>query len=241
MEKSEIRVYLDETRHLKVNDGPMVLGGIWGPKDNCISFNKRIQMIKIRHGIPTNQELKWTKVSPAKIEYYKDVLISFLNEPNINYRGVIIDKKLINNKLYNLTDDDFYYRMQYLVMRNIASHRVAKYRLFFDYKDTWSNHRASGTVDYLKKTSRLAGNDFEFQPLRSDDVTLLQIADFLNGLFAYANSNSSQQVSEAKKELVKLLEEISGVCPTCNSPSASEKINILIWQPKVTFKNGLAS
>ena len=88
MEKSEIRVYLDETRHLKVNDGPMVLGGIWGSKEDCISFNKKIQMIKIRHSIPTNQELKWTKVSPAKIEYYKDVLISFVNEPNINYRGL---------------------------------------------------------------------------------------------------------------------------------------------------------
>ncbi len=241
MEKPEIRAYLDETRHLKTNIGPMVLGGIWGTKEICASFNNKIKMIKIKHGIPTSQELKWTKVSPAKLDYYKEILKTFLNEPGVNYRGIIIDKQLIDYERFGLTEDDFYYRMQYLVIRNIACHRLAKYRLFFDYKDTWSSHKANGTVDYLKKTGRLAGDDFDAQPLRSDEVALLQVADFLNGLFAYANSNQSEQKSEAKKELVRILEEKSGVCPTCDSPSASEKINILIWQPKVTFKNGLAS
>ena len=70
MEKPEIRAYLDETRHLKTNIGPMVLGGIWGTKEICASFNNKIKMIKIKHGIPTRQELKWTKVSAAKLDFY---------------------------------------------------------------------------------------------------------------------------------------------------------------------------
>lgn len=241
MEKPEIRVYLDETRHLKTNDGPMVLGGLWGIKDACASFNNKIKMIKIKHGIPTNQELKWTKVSPAKINYYKDILDAFLNEPGINYRGVIIKKEIVDYKRFDFTEDDFYYRMQYLVIRNIASHNVAKYRLFFDYKDTWSNYKANGTVNFLEKTNSLAGDVFEAQPLRSDEVTLLQVVDFLNGLFAYANSDPNNQKSEGKKELVRMLEEKSGICSTCDSPMASEKINILIWQPKATLRDGLAS
>lgn len=197
-------------------------------------------MVKIKHGIPTHLELKWAKVSPAKLEYYKDILATFMGEQGINYRGIIINKEYINNEFFGHTDDDFYYRMQYLVIRNIASHKLAKYRLFFDYKDTWSSHKANNTVEFLNKTKRLAGNEFDAQPLRSDEVALLQVADFLNGLFAYANSALSEQQSPAKKELVRTLEEVSGICPTCDSPNASEKINILIWHPKVDI-NGLAS
>ena len=111
-------------------------------------------------------------------------------------------------------------------------HRLAKYRLFFDYKDTWSNYRANRTADFLKKTTSLSGDDFEVQPLRSDEVVLLQVADFLNGLFAYANSAPEQQKSNGKKLLVRMLEDRSGICPTCDSPMASEKINILKWRPK---------
>ncbi len=236
MDKPEIRVYLDETRHLKVNSGPMVLGGVWGTRDECASFNNKIKMIKIKHNVPIKQELKWTKVSPAKIDYYRDILRLFVDEPDINYRGVVIDKELIDNDLFGHTDDDFYYKMQYLVIRNIASHRSGKYRLFFDYKDTWSSYKANRTVEFLQNTAKLNEDDFEAQPLRSDEVALLQVADFLNGLLAYANSSDITKetgASVAKKKLVRLLQEETGICLNCSSPNASEKINILIWEPKV--------
>lgn len=233
MEKPKIRVYLDETRHLSTNQGPMVLGGLWGDEDECISFNNKIKLVKSRHNIPFRQELKWTKVGGfSQLGYYKEIIDTFLETPGINYRGVVIDKKIVKNDLFGQTDDDFYYKMQYLVVRNVASHKNGKYRLFFDYKDTWSKYRASRTAEFLKSTAKLAENDFEAQPLHSDEVSALQVADFLNGLIAYANSDPSSQKSDAKKQLVEYLSSKSQTCLTCDSPSANEKINILIWQPK---------
>ena len=235
MEKTEIRAYLDETRHLKTNDGPMVLGGVWGLCDACISFNKKIKAVKLKNNIPTSQELKWTKVGAKKLGYYKEIIDAFLEDDDINYRGVVINKDFINNEMLGYTDDDFYYRMQYLVVLNIASHRLAKYKLFFDYKDTWSNYKANKTVDYLKKTGRLVNDEFSAQLIQSEESTILQVSDFLNGLVAYANSDSGKQVSSAKKELVRYFAKKIEMDLTKSSSSASEKFNILIWQPKVVL------
>ena len=40
MINTEIRVFLDETRHLKNNPSPMVLGCVWGAMEDCTQFNK---------------------------------------------------------------------------------------------------------------------------------------------------------------------------------------------------------
>ena len=226
----EIRIYLDESRHLKTNNGPMLLGGIWGTFDNCKTFNNRIKSIKHQHNIPINQELKWTKVGNGKFDYYADILRAFIEAPGINYRGIIIDKSLVNGEKYGKTDDDFYYKVQYQIIRSIALRKKAQYRLFFDYKDTWSSYRANETVKFLKNTERLKDDSFTAQPLRSDEVSLLQIADFITGLVAYANS--SVQNSETKKSLVTLLEQETQTTLRCTSPSFNEKINLLIWTPK---------
>ena len=46
----------------------------------------------------------------------KEIIDTFLETPGINYRGVVIDKKIVKNDLFGQTDDDFYYKMQYLVV-----------------------------------------------------------------------------------------------------------------------------
>ncbi len=234
----EIRVYIDETHHLKSNESPMVLGGLWGADSSIKAFGRKVKVLRVRHNIPTNRELKWTKVSPAKIQYYLDVLKLFLEEDGVNYRAVVIDKELIDNRTFRQTDDDFYYKMQYQVVRHIAERHMGEFRLFFDYKDTWSNYRCRMTADFLNKTRQLSksrnaiGDHFSSQVVQSYESIPLQVVDLLNGLVAFANSPRSKRSSKAKKRMVEEFRRLAPVKIDESTACAADKVNILFWKPK---------
>ncbi len=87
-------VYCDETCHLEHDDSnAMVLGAIWCPKEKVKEINHRIREIKVRHRLSKTMELKWTKVSPAKIDLYKDLVNYFFDDTNLHFRGVLITNK----------------------------------------------------------------------------------------------------------------------------------------------------
>ena len=67
-------VYCDESCHLEHdNQKAMVLGGIWCPTDKVKEISVRIREIKKRHHLKSDFEVKWTKVSPAKQQFYLDI------------------------------------------------------------------------------------------------------------------------------------------------------------------------
>ncbi len=240
MNKDEIWVYLDETHHLPNNESPMVLGAIWGTPEDLRTFSRKIKVLRAKHDIPTNRELKWTKVSPAKLQYYLDINKTFLTDNKINYRAVIVDKSLINNVAFHQTDDDFYYKIQYLVIRNIAERHIANFRLFFDYKDTQSSYRCKRTVSFLKAAlsssddKRFINDTYDAQPIRSHEAIPLQVVDFLNGLIAFANvkNTSLRKTSKSKRRIVDDFKKTSGLNISVNTPYAMDKVNLLFWRPK---------
>lgn len=92
-------VYCDETCHLEhdgIND--MVIGAVWCPQNKLREINQRIKEIKARNGISPSTELKWTKVSPAKVQAYKDVIDYFFDDDDLHFRAIIIpDKSKLNH------------------------------------------------------------------------------------------------------------------------------------------------
>ena len=105
-------------------------------------------------------------------------------------------------------------------------------RLFLDYKDAWSGIRTTKLAGYLRNTGRLHNTSLLAQPLRSHEVIGLQMADLFTGAVMYANKPQEEQKSDAKKELIAHIEQCSGQKLTCGTPYSSEKINILMWEPK---------
>lgn len=233
MNREDIRIYIDETHHLHSNTSPMVLGGVWGNVEALKSFSRKVKVVRAQNGIPTNRELKWTKVSPSKLSYYIDIVKLFLSEEGINYRAVIVDKDIIDNRTFGQTDDDFYYRMQYQVVKHVAQRHSANFYLFFDYKDTRSNYYCQKTADILNNTKSLIGDGDHFfaQLVQSYESIPLQIVDLLNGLIAFANSKDKKK-SRAKRKLVDEFKKISKINIAASSPYAADKVNLLFWQPK---------
>ena len=65
-------VYCDESCHLE-NDRQkaMVLGAVWCPLEKTREIAVRIREMKARHDLPPELEIKWVKVSPAKVQFYR--------------------------------------------------------------------------------------------------------------------------------------------------------------------------
>lgn len=74
-------IYCDESCHLE-NDHQkaMVLGAVWCPLDKTREIAVRLREIKRKHGLSPWLEIKWTKVSSAKKEFYLDLVDYFFDD-----------------------------------------------------------------------------------------------------------------------------------------------------------------
>lgn len=226
-------IYIDESGHTDDPEcGNMVLGALWVNVSQLSLLTDAVRTIKKKHAIAPRREIKWTKVSASKLDYYKDLIDAVFDIEQVNYRAVVIDKSKVDYEVRGITQDDFYYKMQYLLVRTIAQQRYGDIRLFLDYKDTWSGVETTKLAKYLKNTGSLHNKSLRAQPLRSHEVVGLQLADLFTGAVMYANRPVEKQLSSAKRELIDHIEERAKQRLTEGTPPSAEKMNILLWRPK---------
>ena len=87
-------IYCDESCHLEhdgIND--MVLGAVWCQQEKLKEVNQRIKQIKLRNGVAANAEMKWTKISPAKVQLYADLVNYFFDDDDLHFRALVIPDK----------------------------------------------------------------------------------------------------------------------------------------------------
>jgi len=113
MEK--FNVYCDESCHLE-NDRQkvMVLEAVWCPVEKVREISVRLREIKKKHGLPSNFEVKWTKISPAKSQFYLDWVDYFFDDDDLHFRALIIhDKSLLRHEAFPDQDHDIWYYKMY--------------------------------------------------------------------------------------------------------------------------------
>lgn len=136
-------VYCDESCHLE-HDGinVMVIGAIWCPQSKLKEINQRIRDIKTRNDISPQVEMKWTKISPAKVELYKDLVDYFFDDDDLHFRAVVIpDKSKLDHDRFHQDHDTWYYKMYFDMLKVILS-PADRYEIYIDIKDTNSHKRA---------------------------------------------------------------------------------------------------
>ena len=228
----EYNIYCDESCHLEHdNQVAMVLGAVWCPIEKTREIATRLREIKAQHGLPTNFEMKWVKVSPAKQDFYQEIIDYFFDNDDLHFRALVIpDKTRLRHADFNQTHDDWYYKM-YFDMLKVILKPEACYRIYLDYKDT------HGAAKVAKLHEVLSNEKYDFrreiiermQIVRSDEIQQLQLADLLVGAIAYTNRGLA--TSSAKTSLVARMRERSGYHLTLSTLLREEKVNIFCWHP----------
>lgn len=228
----EYNVYCDESCHLEHDNFPnMVIGGIYLDKNKKKEINQRISEIKKSYGINKNVEIKWSKLSPARLDLYIDLINYFFDDDDINFRCIIADKTKLDHVKYNQTHDEWYYKIYWEMMKGILS-PIDSYNFYVDIKDTRSYDKTQQLLCILCNSQY----DFKrsiikkIQPIRSEEVQVMQLVDILIGAVKSANSIDAIS-SSAKKEVIELVKKRSGYTLTVSTLLSEKKFNIFKWRP----------
>ncbi len=211
METQEINIYCDESCHL-INDkaNVMVLGGIICPNDSRNSIYQDIKKIKEKYNLKF-YEMKWTKISNAKLNFYKEIIHYFFNNDKLRFRGLIIpDKSILNHEQFNQTHDKFYYKMYYDLL-NQVTRPPSRYNIYIDIKDT------NGSIKIKELKSFLAKTVNKIQEVRSNEIELIQLADIIIG----ANEYFCRKISTSKSKL-EIVNLINKYCLKFNNKKMNE-------------------
>ena len=231
-------IYCDESCHLQMTEKnknehqSMVIGGIIVKKDLVSKINKEIRDIKFKHGI-NRLEVKWTKVSPSKLDLYKDLIEYYFSKSEMGFRCIVSqDKSKLVYEKY--THDELYYIMYFYLLRELISIKE-KNSIYVDKKDTLGGEK----VNMLKDC--LCNDKFDFdkeliekiQIINSNQSEIMQLADILIGAVSYANRGLDKDISSnnsrAKAELIELIREKSKKNLLSTTPAREYKFNVFIF------------
>ncbi|MCK5000283.1 MAG: DUF3800 domain-containing protein [Anaerohalosphaera sp.] len=225
-------IYCDESCHLE-NDGQraMVLGAIWASTEMTRKISLDIKHIKERHKLSHQLEIKWTKVSNSKYEFYHDLVEYFFSNTCLHFRALIVpDKSVLNHDKFPGQDHDLFYYKMYFQMLHPILRPDSKYRIYIDIKDTL------GISKQLKLHEVLCNKEKDFQrniiervqQIRSHESAILQLTDLLIGAVSYVNRGCAGNAG--KERLVKYIQDRTNYNLTSSTFLRENKFNLFCWQ-----------
>ena len=222
-------IYCDESCHLEHdNSDIMVLGAMSCCASEKAKINEEVRKIKMKNGLDSHFEIKWTKVSESKVAFYEELINYFFDNPSLAYRGLVAkNKSQLDHKLFNQSDYDlWYYKMYFLLLDPIIIPNE-EYRIFIDIKDTNGGPLCNNIYDFKQEVVK------DIKQINSKESEILQIADLLNGLLAYYNRGFFQDgTGNIGKKL--LVENVlaRNIDLDINTAKNEPKFNLFIWKPR---------
>lgn len=227
-------VYCDESCHLQNDRNDiMVIGGIICSKHKVKKINCEIRKIKEKYNITS--EIKWHNISNYRIEFYKDLIEYFFSNEDLKFRCVIApDKQKLNLEKYSLSYDDWYYRIYYLLLKEIVG-VDDEYFIYMDIKDTNGGEKVKKLKKVLNNLLYAFYNDVvkNIQLVRSNEVEIIQLSDVLIGAISYVNRDLNNK-QNAKNDIINLIMEKTGqsLKYTTTPKVFHNKFDIFRWKPK---------
>lgn len=205
-------VYCDESRpDLLSSSKPgaqyMLIGSLWLPNACREEYKKEIHALGNKHKI--GSEFKWQKVSPSKIDFYKELIDWFFEKQDqLRFRCIVVDHAKVDLQSYHLNDQELgFYKFYYQLLHHWIED-FNEYNIFIDFK---MNRRRDRLFDLRSclASANLSSKVNRVQAIESHKTVLLQLADVLTGISAYRMNNRINQEA-AKHELLLKCEEWLG-------------------------------
>jgi hypothetical protein len=230
-------LYCDESCHLP-NDHTnlMVLGTMYCEADKKRQIFDEIRQIKLKHNLSQYFEIKWTQVSPAKIDFYIELVEYFFGSKELKFRSVVAkEKENLDHFKYNHNDyNEWYYKMYFLLLDKIVFPDNC-YDVFIDIKDTHGGKRLRVLQDAL------CNNKYDFKQevirhvnqIHSHESEILELCDlFIGALSYYHRGLYHKKRNGAKSKLIDLISTKRDLPLKYSSPQEEMKFNMFIWLPR---------
>ena len=228
----EYNVYCDESCHLKSNDSKyMLIGAIYCPKFKVKKINEYIEHLKKNYNLSDKIELKWNKIDKKTEKLYLDIITYFFNNDDLKFRVIVIDKTKLNHEKYNQTENDFYHKAYYEMLKYIITPGNS-YNIYPDIKDTNSYYYHQIMLEYwrLKMADTNKKTIKKVQPIRSYEAPILQINDILIGALSYHYRGLSK--NNIKLNIVNEINKLYQNDFDISSYYNNTKFNIFIWRSR---------
>ena len=224
-------VYCDESCHLENDQIPvMVLGAVWCPQNICGKIARDIRAIQVKHGLKPDYEIKWTKISNAKHDFYCEIVDYFFNHSDLHVRGLVVpDKSKLKHAEFEQDHNLFYYKMFFYVLRNILENGN-RYRVYLDIKDTQGCEK----IEELRNVLHNAHLDFDrkaienIQHVRSYEMKQLQLTDLFIGALAYVHRGLNTNLG--KLAVIEQIKQRSAKSLIYSTLPSERKFNVFVWE-----------
>lgn len=200
----------------------LMIGSLWIPAELREEVKRKVDEIRARH--KAWGEIKWAKISPARIGFYFDLIDLFESYGlDMRFRCIAVDSTQVNLSLHENDGELGFYKFYYQVLHHWILD-FNEYRIFCDTKTNRDPKRLP-VLQHCLANANLSSAIASVQALPSGQVALIQLCDLMLGA-ASCRLNQTLRQGSAKEAVVKRLEGHLGVAELSATPRGADKFNI---------------
>ncbi len=200
----------------------LMIGSLWLPSEYRNDLKEKIK--KIREDYNTFSEIKWTKVSPNRLEFYESLIDLFFSYgTELRFRCIAVDHTKVNMDYHNGDRELGFYKFYYQLLQ----HWIKGFNSYSIFCDTKTN-RDPQRLQVLKRVLNNANLYSEIknvQSLPSKEVALIQFCDLLLGA-ASSRLNNTLAEGSGKEAVVNKIEKHLGIEKISPTSQAAKKYNV---------------
>jgi hypothetical protein len=184
----------------------LMIGSLWLPAELRDQLKRQIWELRAAHCVWG--EIKWTKISTSRIDFYQALVDLFIGHgDSLRFRCIAVDHTQVDMGLHDNDGELGFYKFYYQLLHHWILD-FNEYRIFCDLKTNREPTRIPILRDCLS-SANLSSTIADIQSLRSSEVVLIQLCDFLLGA-ASSRMNGTLNAGGAKSMVVERLERALG-------------------------------
>lgn len=199
-------VYCDETlpdlfTTTKPTDKRLMIGSLWIEAQLKDDFKDKINILREKHSCWG--EIKWTKVSVSKEQFYLELVDLFFSYGlQARFRAIGVDPKQVNWAMHGNDKELGFYKFYYLLLEKWLLD-FNEYTIYCDAKVNRDLSRLN-TLHEILSSANWNTSIQRVQALPSKEVVLIQLAD----LFLGATSARINKIKHSNKAKISLIQHI---------------------------------
>ena len=177
-------VYCDESCHdLTAHHAFMAIGSLWLPRGERDVISRSFRDLSREVGLCG--ELKWHKVSRARLDSYRRLVDFFFDRRELRFRVIVVEQAKVRMECHGMDKELAFYKFYYEMLEKwlLAGN---EYLILIDRKTNRGADRYATLKTYLERHLRGQAWITDLTIIDSHETPLAQLCDVLTGAVAAA-------------------------------------------------------